>query len=538
MNNRKSFLQGAVILGMAGIIVKVLGAFFRIPLANMIGDEGMGYYQTAYPIYVFLLVLSTAGLPTAISKIVSEKNAVGNRYGAHRVFKISFILMFIIGIVTASILFFGAQYIVQILKNPGASYAMMAIAPALLFTPIMAAFRGYFQGLQDMKPTAVSQVVEQLIRVGIGFTLALFLLSKGLEHAAAGASFGATAGAIGGAIILIGIYFGRKKIINEEIQHSKKQIYESAGTILKRVFIIAIPITIGAAIMPIMNMIDVAIVMRRLQEVGFTAETANSLYGQLTGMAGPIINFPQVLSMGIAMSLVPAVSDAFERRDYPFLKYNVESGVRISMLIGLPCGFGIMALSEPIMLLLYPMQQASAVSAAGSLSILALGVIFLTLVQTLTGILQGLGRPVIPVRNLFIGGILKISVTYFLTGIQSINVKGAAAGTLIAYLTATLLNLYYVRKYTGAKFNIHLTIIKPLTSAMIMTASVIGLFHILESITSSSMATALSILMGAIIYGLVLIIIKGITADDFELLPKGQKIKKMLIKLKLINDKR
>lgn len=535
MDNRKSFLQGAVILGMAGIIVKVLGAFFRIPLANMIGDDGMGYYQTAYPIYVFLLVLSTAGLPTAISKIVSEKNAIGNRYGAHRVFKISFILMFVIGIVTASVLFFGAKYIVQILGNPGAFYAMMAIAPALLFTPIMAAFRGYFQGLQDMKPTAISQVIEQLVRVGTGFTLALVLISKGLEYSAAGASFGATAGAVGGAIILIGIYFRRKKIINEEIQHTKKQVYESAGTILKRVFIIAIPITIGAAIMPIMNMIDVAIVMRRLQEVGFTAETANSLYGQLTGMAGPIINFPQVLSMGIAMSLVPAISDAFERRDYPFLRDNVESGVRISMLIGLPCGFGIMALSEPIMLLLYPMQQASAVSAAGSLSILALGVIFLTLVQTLTGILQGLGKPAIPVRNLFIGGILKITVTYFLTGIPSINIKGAAAGTFIAYMTATFLNLYHVKKYTGAKFNFHLTVIKPLTAAIIMTVSVIGLFHIFEPIAGSSMATAFSILMGAIIYGLVLIIVKGITADDFELLPKGRKIKKLLIKLKLIS---
>ncbi|NLK72587.1 MAG: polysaccharide biosynthesis protein [Clostridiales bacterium] len=533
--SRKSFLQGAIVLGVAGIIVKVLGAFFRIPLANMIGEVGMGYYQTAYPIYVFLLVISTAGIPTAISKIVAEKNAVGNRYGAHRVFKVSFILMFVIGIVTSSILFFGAKYIVQILKNPGAYYSMIAIAPALLFTPVMAAYRGYFQGLQDMKPTAVSQIVEQFIRVAVGYSLALMFISQGLTKAAAGASFGAAAGAIGGSVFLIWIYALRRKEINLEIQQSRIQLTESAGSILKRVFVIAIPITIGAAIMPIMNMIDVAIVMRRLQAVGFTAETANGLYGQLTGMAGPIINFPQVLSMGIAMSLVPVVSDAFERKDYQFLRYNVESGVRVSMLIGLPCAFGIMALSEQIMLLLYPLQKASAVSAASSLSILAFGVIFLSLVQTLTGILQGLGKPAIPVRNLFIGGLLKILITFVLTGIYSINIKGAAIGTLVAYITATALNLYSVKKYTGSKFNIQLTVIKPLISVIVMTGVVVLSYKALSGVTGSSAATGLAIIIGALIYGLVLVAIKGITYDDLEMLPKGNKIARLLIKLKLIS---
>ncbi len=533
--SRKTFLQGAIILGAAGIIVKVLGAFFRIPLANMIGDDGMGYYQTAYPIYVFLLVLSTAGFPTAISKIVSEKNAIGNRYGAHRVFKISFILMFTIGIVTSSILFFGAKYIVQILKNPGAYYSMLAIAPALLFTPIMAAYRGYFQGLQDMKPTAVSQVIEQFVRVATGFSLAFLLVSKGLEYAAAGASFGAAAGAVGGAILLIWIYLGRRKNISREIEQSSRFVTESAGKILKRVFIIAIPITIGAAIMPIMNMIDVAIVMRRLQSVGFSAETANSLYGQLTGMAGPIINFPQVLSMGIAMSLVPVISDAFERRDHSFLRYNVESGIRISMLIGLPSAFGIMALSEQIMLLLYPMQKASAVSAASSLSILAFGVIFLTLVQTLTGILQGLGKPSIPVINLLIGGTLKITTTYILTGIPSINIKGAATGTLVAYITATILNLFAVKKYTGARLNMNLTVIRPLISVIVMTIAVVGSFSIFSNITSSNMATAISILIGVLIYGFVLIAVKALTYEDLEMLPKGRKLAQLLLKLKLLS---
>lgn len=533
---KKTFLQGALILGIAGIIIKMLGAFFRIPLANMIGDEGMGYYMTAYPIYVLLLTLSTAGIPTAISKIVSEKNATGNRYGAHRVFELSFSLMFAIGVGTAAILFFGAEYIVKdVIGNPGAYYAMKAIAPALLFVPIMAAYRGYFQGLQDMNPTAISQVVEQIIRVVAGLSLAYYLFKNNtLQEAAAGASFGATAGSIAGAIFLVFLYLKRRKKIHEELKNHSRVQNETSAHILKRVIFIAIPITIGAAIMPIMNIIDTTIVMKRLQSIGFTIEAANSLYGQLTGMAGPIINFPQVLSMGIAISLVPVISDAFERKDFPFLRLNVESGVRVSMLIGLPCAFGMMALAEPIMLLLYPSQKASAVSAAACLTILAAGVIFLSLVQTLTGVLQGLGRPSIPVKNLLVGGIFKIGITYVLTGIPSINVKGAAVGTLVAYIIATSLNARAVIKYTGSKFNVNLVIIKPLIAAVSMAVVVIASHKILTRIISLNMSTVVSILAGVVVYGLVLIFVRGITHDDFGMIPKGRKLEAILIKLKLI----
>ncbi len=535
---KKTFLRGALILGVAGVIIKLLGAFFRIPLANMIGEEGMGYYMTAYPIYVLLLTLSTAGIPTAISKIVSEKNATGNRYGAHRVFQLSFILMFIIGIVTTAILFFGAEYIVKdIIGNPGAYYAMRAIAPALLFVPIMAAYRGYFQGLQDMNPTAISQVVEQFIRVIAGLFLAYYLFKHyRVEHAAAGASFGATAGSLAGAIFLILLYSGKKKKIHEELQQQPKIQHETSGQILKRVIYIAIPITIGAAIMPIMNIIDTAIVMRRLQSIGYTIEAANGLYGQLTGMAGPIINFPQVLSMGIAISLVPVISDAFERKDYHFLRLNVESGVRVSMLMGLPAAFGLMALAEPIMLLLYPSQRASAVSAATSLTILAAGVIFLSLVQTLTGILQGLGKPSIPVKNLFIGGVFKIVITFVLTGIPLINVKGAAVGTLVAYIVATLLNAKSVIKYTGSRFNMNMVFFKPLIAAVSMGIVVIVAHKILNTSLGNNIATVISIAVGAMVYGLVLIFIKGITHDDFGMIPKGRKIEEILKKLKLIRN--
>ncbi|QEK11080.1 polysaccharide biosynthesis protein [Crassaminicella thermophila] len=530
----KSFLKGAAILGIAGIIVKIMGAFFRIPLGNMIGEEGMGYYQASYPIYVALLTISTAGIPTAISKLVSEKNAIGDRFGAHRVFKISFILLFIIGIITSSILFFGAKTIVKLIGSEGAYYSMMAIAPALLFVPIMAAYRGYFQGLQDMVPTAISQIIEQFGRTVVGILLAIFLLKKGTKMAAAGASFGAAAGAITGAIMIIIIYYKRRKKILYEIKSSPIKEQESASKIIQRIFSIAIPITIGAAILPIMNMVDVAIVMRRLQEIGFSPDEATGLYGQLTGMAAPLINLPQIITVGLAVSLVPAISDATKRRDVSSVRSTIQMGTRVALLIGLPAAIGLVTLSKPIMLLLYPLQQESAVSAASSLSILGFGIIFLTLVQTFTGILQGLGRQTIPVINLFIGTIFKVLATYFLTGIHSLNVKGAAIGTVTAYAVAALLNFFAVKRLTHTKFSMVNFIIKPVISVMAMSISVIFVYGRLIDVLGNKLATLAAIGVGAVIYGLMLFATGGITKTDFEMIPGGRKLAKILSMIGLL----
>ncbi|MDD4122241.1 MAG: polysaccharide biosynthesis protein [Eubacteriales bacterium] len=529
---KKTFIQGAVILGVAGIIIKIMGAFFRIPLANLIGDEGMGYYQTAYPIYVLFLTLATAGIPIAISKMVSERVAVDNHYEAYRVFRISFILLFSIGICSSAILFFGAGQIVNAIGNPGAKYAMMSIAPALLFVPIMAAYRGYFQGMQNMKPTAVSQVVEQFFRVLTGLALAYYLIKYGLEFAAAGASFGATAGSITGLIAVIAIYYYHKGSLRGDVERTRRISTEKGSKILANIFMIAVPVTIGAAIMPIMNTIDVGIVMRRLQETGWSEGAANGLYGQLTGMAGPLINFPQVLTQAIAMSLVPAIAAAYKENDMNFLNYNVRLGLRSAILVGLPCALGMMTLAEPIMLLLYPMQKASAVSAAPCLFIMAFGVIFLSMVQTLTGVLQGLGRPMIPVINLCAGAAVKIVLTYTLTGIDSINVKGAAIGTVAAYMVASVLNIIAVKKYTGVRLDTTLTFIKPVGAALVMSASVWISYRILFGVFGNALSTVAAILIGAAVYCAMLFVTKAVKKEELKFLPKSEKILKFMNKIK------
>ncbi len=532
--SKKTFLRGAAVLGVAGLLVQVMGAIFRIPLGNIIGDEGMGYYQTAYPIYVFLLVFSTNGAPAAISKMTSERVALGHYSEAHRVFKLSFILMFALGIVASSIFFFGAEFIVNALKNPGAYYAMVMIAPALLFVPLMAVFRGYFQGLQQMEPTAVSQLVEQAVRVAIGLTLAVILVPKGIEYAAAGATIGTSIGPIAGVVMLVIIYYMRRKKLHQEIEKNQGVEKERAGKILGTLAAIAIPITIGVSIMPIMNIVDVAIVMRRLQDIGFSPENANALYGQLTGMAGPVINVPMALALSIALSIVPAIAAANSVGDMDFLNMNVRLGLRTAMIIGVPCTFGLMALAEPIMLLIYPMQAESASSAAPCLFILSIGIIFLCVAQTMAGILQGLGRPYIAVVSLGIGVVVKAVSTFILTGMPGLDVQGAAIGSSLAFGVIGVLNFMAVKKYTGTKFDAKLSVWKPLFSGIVMSIVVLVIYYLCRNIIGNSLSTALAICLGAAVYGIMLLRTKAIEAREIKLFPKGEKLERLLTKLKLI----
>jgi stage V sporulation protein B len=532
--SKKTFIKGAAILGIAGLMVQVMGAIFRIPLANIIGDEGMGYYQTAYPIYVFLLVFSTNGAPAAISKMTSERMALGHYGEAHRVFKLSFILMGAIGITAAAIFFFGAKPLVNMLGNPGAYYAVMAISPALLFVPLMSVYRGYFQGMQEMGPTAASQLIEQAARVAIGLSLAIFLVPKGMEFAAAGATFGTSVGPIMGVAALVVIYYFKKSKIHLKMEDLTEESQESSKSILKTLTMIAIPITIGVSILPIMNMADVVIVMKRMQDIGFSGVEANAFYGQLTGMAGPVINLPMALALSMALSMVPAIAAANSLKDMHFLEVNIKLGLRTAMIIGVPCSLGLMAIAEPIMRLLYPLQEASAINASKSLFLLSMGVIFLCVAQTMAGTLQGLGRPGMAVYGLIAGLVVKCISTYILVGFPQLNIEGAAIGSTLGFATIGIYNLLAVRKLTGIHFDLKLSVWKPLIAGFVMYILVVGIYFIVNQILGNSIATLVSVGIGAIAYGLLLLKLGAITKDEIKFLPKGQKLLVLLKKFKLV----
>lgn len=536
MNNNKkkdSFLKGALILGAAGVIVKILGAFFRIPLANLIGAEGMSYYQSVYPIYTLFLTIATAGFPTAVAKLVSEKVAVGDYKGANKVFKVSHTVLFVTGIIAFGILFFGAEYIVTvIIKNPEALYSMKAIAPALLFVPAMSAYRGYFQGRREMSKYAVSQIIEQVFRVILGLSLAYFLMKtytdKGVVYGAAGAMFGATIGSVASITFLMIIYLANSRQRKLEMKASKNFRDERLSTIIKKLLVIAIPIIIGASVMPLVNLVDSVIVQRRLQEAGFTVLQAKSMFGQLTGMALTIINLPSVITTAMSLSLVPSIAEAYAIGNKAKARKDTKSAIKVTLLIVLPAAFGIASLATPIMQLLYPKEPASI-----GLILLTLTpcVVFLGLMQTLTGILQGMGKPMIPVIALAVGMVFKVVISYTLTGIYDINVIGSALGTVVAYFIAAMINLIYVKKAMNIKFSKKEFFIKPLITVTTMFVVVKLSYGLVSKLLGNNIATLISIVIGGIVYGIVLLGLGGIRKEEILTMPKGEKIYKILKKL-------
>lgn len=534
MSKNNNFLKSAAILGIAGVIVKILGAIYRIPLTNIIESEGLGYYQTAYPLYGLLLTISTAGFPIAIAKLVSERRAIKDYKGAHKVFKVALLGLLIGSILTSLFVFITAEDIVEHLGNRNAYYALIALVPALFFVPIMSAFRGFFQGSQSMVPTAISQIAEQLFRVVSGLALTYYLLDMGIPIAAGGASFGGSIGAMVGTLSIIFIYFKGRKVMKKEIEGSITIGEYSVGHIIKDLLVIAIPITIGAAISPIMDTIDVGLVLKRLQSIGYSEARANDLFGN-KGMAQTLINLPQVFSVAIGMSLVPAIADANARGRREEIETIISSGVRMTLLIGLPASFGLFVLAKPIIGLLYYKNPMEVIINTGNiLAILSLGVIFLTLVQSLSAILQGLGRPIISAVNLFIGALAKVVLTYILTAIPSINIYGAAISTVVAFGIAAILDLISVKIYSRVNLSVKDIFIKPFISALGMAIMARLSFVFMNRIIGEKLATISAIGVGGIVYIILLLITGSITSQDLSLMPKGDKIAEKMNKFKMI----
>ena len=533
---RDSFLKGALILGISGILVKIIGAFFRIPLGNLIGAEGMGYYQAAYPVYTLFLTLATAGFPTALAKLVSEKIAIGNYKGAHKIFKVSYAVLAITGFISFCLFFFGADFIVNnIMKNPGAKYSILAISPALLFVPVMSAYRGYFQGRREMTPIAISQISEQLFRVILGISLAYIFMNKiensGPKQGAAGAIMGATIGAIASIIYLILSYLYRLRTIKREIRLTKKYTNESILKILKNLIIVALPITIGASVMPLVNMIDTAIVIRRLVEGGFTQVQANVMFGQLTGMAMAIINLPAVITVAMSMSLVPTISQAYAVGNRFKAIKETKSAIKITLMIVLPAAFGMASLAHPIMKLLFPSQS----SYVGTILLfLTPCVVFLGLIQSLNGILQGMGKPIVPVVCLVIGMFFKIIISYKLTVIPEINVIGSALGTVTAYFISAILELIFIQKAMNMRLSIKTFFIKPIIIVFIMFISVKLAYNFTMRILGNNISTLISVSTGGLIYIILIIALGEIKKEELLSIPKGDKIYKFLKRIKLM----
>ncbi len=518
-SNKKSFVKGAVILGAAGLICKVIGAFFRIPLYNMLGD-GMQYYEAVYPYYSTLLVISTAGLPTAISRMVAERTALGDREGAKRVFRKSQVLLLGIGLVTAALMYFGAEFLARTTVGEAAVHSFRAMSPSLLIVSLMCAYRGYLQGLQQMTGTAMSQLMEQAGKLGIGLYLAAKWMPRGLEYGAMGAIAGVTISELLALFVIGFFYLFRKKTLTAD---TDVWTGEPGGKhIIRNLLVIAVPVTIGAAIMPIMGIVDATLIKSTLIDIGFSEAAASMRFVALRSNVTNIINMPAVLTIALAMSLVPAVSAARTAKDHKTILTVSAMGIKLAMFIGIPCAVGLFALSSPVIDFLYDIDAERLAIASALMRTSAIGVIFLSLVQTLTGILQGAGKQHIPVINLFIGGVVKVVLMLTLMRVPSIEIQGAAISTTACYMVAGILDAIYLIRYTRLKLNVMNTFIKPVVSALTMgAAAYFSYSFIMEKLSSNAVATLGAILVGFVLYLALTLWMRMFSKKDLSLIPGG-----------------
>ncbi len=519
-------MYGTIILLIANALVKVIGAVFKIPLTYILGPEGMGYFSTSYQMYTWMFIIATAGLPVAISKMVSESSARGNLEEVRSIFRVSFRLLASIGIVGSAVLFFGADFFAEkLLKNAGAANGIRAIAPSMLFVSLMSAYRGYFQGHQNMVPTAFSEVVEALGKLVVGFALAYILSVKGMEIASAGAVFGVSCGSFLGFLILLFIFAKKKK---SDISSSSVKTVLPDRAYLKKLIKIAVPITIGASVFSLTSLIDMAMIMRRLQAGGFSQSEANILWGSYSGYAFPLFNLPPTLINAITVSIVPAVASAFAKKDYHMASSQSSKSLKITTLFSLPCAVGMSILSKPILNLVYSQTHASE-----TLEILSLAIVFVSLVLVTNAILQATGNVLVPVKNMLIGGVIKIVVNYILVANPGFNIKGAPIGTTLCYVVILALNLIDMKKRLNIRLGAVEIFFKPLFASIVMAASIILVNPFFENFSRLA-AALIPIVFGMIVYLIVLAIIKGINEDDLALFPKSETLIKTFRKLKII----
>ncbi len=518
-----AFVKGAAILAITGLTARGIGAIFRIVLAAILGDEGIGLFMYAYPIYSTLLVLSTAGIPVALSKIMAEKIALYDYREALRVFKVAFLILTLSGLAITVIMMVGAELFAKmIVRDMQALYPLLAISPAIFFVTIMAALRGFFQGQQNMTPTAASQMLEQLVRVVFSIAMVLLLLPLGLEYAAAGASSGAAAGGLAGFMLLAALYKGRRRNLLSLALQQKIHNPSRVRTIISRLFRLAIPVTVGGLIIPLISLIDLAIVPRQLQAAGFDLETGRALYGQLTGMASPIVYFPNVVALALSISLVPAISEAHTLSQELLIRHRSAIAIKLTVLFSVPAACGLFLLAEPITFLLY-----NNVEAGYSLAYMAWSVIPLCLYVSTTGILQGLGKPILPALNMFYGGIVKTILAWFLTAIPVLNVGGAALATVVGLTVAAAFNLLHVARNTGLRMNWREMVILPGVAVLVMAGFVVIIYNIVDNFGASHLspgmlngaATFLAIITGIIIYVLSLFLSGALSKEELQMMP-------------------
>ena len=563
----KMFVNGVLILTISNIIVKAIGLLFKIPLHSILGDDGMGYFNAAYTIYTTFFMISTAGLPVAISYMVSSSRAAGNFNQVKKIMRIAFTTFFIIGLVGTCALFFGADFFATTVSEiPESKYCIMAIAPTLFFVCLTSSFRGYFQGHQVMWPTAVSQLLESLGKLIIGILLAKWSIANGdpLEVTAAWTIFGLTIGVLCGMgfIWITKLLYNTQKINAEyALENGDSLEVRSTKSLLKELVVMAIPVTLSSSVMSIANLIDLTVISRQLQSIGFTTKGAAALYGNYTTLAVPMFNLIPVLVYPIGYSLVPMISALKVRKEEKEANRVMTSSLKTAAIMSMPCTVGMAVLAEPILSLIYGKASlltkyqtessellndamfmsyidegtSSASLAAPLLSILAISSFLVCMLAITNSILQANKRPYLPLISMLVGATAKIFASFILIGNPNIGIYGAPLSTGICYIIVVICNFFFCAKYAKFRPSVRKVFVKPLIASALCGVGAVGSYALLDKLIGYSRINAiLAIGVAAVVYLAAVLLLGALEKDDFEFIPMGRKLYSVLGKLHLV----
>ncbi len=554
-NNKQSFLHGAALLAIAVAVVKVIGALYKIPLKGIIGDQGYGYFTTAYDIYSVLLMISTAGLPIATSRLISEANSLGHYNQVRKIYQVSRTVFLCLGIFSTLVMVLGCHWLANVMEQPDAWAAILCLAPCALFMGIMSPSRGFFQGQGNMRPTSRSQMLEAVIKLIVGLALAFCIMqiTSKVHLAAAGAILGVTVSCAVSAAYLV-----------TKLQKAYKALPESGETpetfskTAKELLKVAVPITIGSAGLQLLTVVETGLYMDRIVDLlntnrytgplidllrqqvteatpGLTAQQISSQVAvNLKGIynfAQTIFNMPCAFIIPIGTSVIPAITEHLTLRRDGQVRSTEESAARITGLISMPCAVGLVILAEPVMALLGGYTGLKLVLAGQLMALLGFCIFAYTVIQYTNAVLQSHGYAHVPVVNMLLSGIVKLVAVYFLAGNPNIGILGVPMGTILCYTSIALMNLASIRRCVPQKPKLIRNLLRPVLASAAMGVAVYGALWLLRDVLHISSRVILCggpVCVGVVVYLVMVIATRTITKEDCALLPKGDKIAKIL----------
>ncbi len=521
-SHKNSFMKNVVILMFSQVIIKIVGLIYKLYLTNKegFGDKGNAIYSAGFQIYALLLTLCSIGVPNAISSLVSAKVAVGDNKGAHRIFKIAFAIFGFIGFICSSILFLGAKNIAcNYLEIPEVEMVLIALSPSIFIVSIASVLRGYFNGRENISVTANSQSYEQVLKTLLTIIIVEIISYVSIKNTvlmAAGATIATTLSNAFSLVYLFTYYIKHKKEVWREVISSTVHKKDSIGKIIKNILIVCVPISLGALLSVTNKTID-AFTVVKIAKRFLGEEIATIQYGILSGKVETLITLPFSFNIAFATTLVPTIAASIAKHDIKTAQKRIKFSILLSILIGLPCSAVMSIFAEPILKLLFPNAHEGAVM----LKLSSWSIIFVVLMQTINGALQGLGKVNIPVVALGIGVVIKFTLNILLVRIKEIGVNGAIISSLVSHMVTFIICLIYLIRCIDIKFNISKMLIKPIIATFIMSFASLYIYNELN------INLITSLMIGVIIYGILILALKILSKDELFMIPYGQKVYKL-----------